>query len=293
MTRHTISEIKRKKIQILLAEDYPTNQMIAIKHLTGSGFGVTLAKNGQQAVDLFKKRQFDLILMDIQMPLKDGYEATAMIREQEKASKQMLTQHNPKKTTTFNRTPVIAMTAHAIKGYKEKCLAADMDDYIVKPLKKKDLIAMVEKCTIHNKTRLVKPGPKKALLNPSALPDNSHSDDPLNYEKALDEFANDKKFFMEVVNEFIYNVETQLPKIKKAVEEQDFLTLKNQAHSIKGGAANLTAMNLSKIAAALERSGKSADISRSSILLKELEKQFTLLKNFISRLKSHDNSILL
>ncbi|MCK5348612.1 MAG: response regulator, partial [Desulfobacula sp.] len=112
LTRHTISETKREKTQILLAEDYPTNQVIAIKHLTNSGFQVTLAENGQQAVDLFKKRQFDLILMDIQMPLKDGYEATRLIREQENTSKHILEQNNPKKTIAFKRTPVIAMTAH-------------------------------------------------------------------------------------------------------------------------------------------------------------------------------------
>ena len=292
LTRHTISETKREKTQILLAEDYPTNQVIAIKHLTNSGFQVTLAENGQQAVDLFKKRQFDLILMDIQMPLKDGYEATRLIREQENASKHILKQNNPKKPIVFKRTPVIAMTAHAIKGYRQKCIDADMDDYIAKPLRKKDLIALVEKWTTQNKKAVIEPETCETSVNPSTPQSGNSPADPLDLEKALYEFENDGEFFMEVLDEFIRAVENQIPKIKQAIIDQDFLTIKNEAHAIKGGSANLTALDLSNIAAALEQSGKSNDIKSYSILLQNLDKEFVRLKNFANQVKSHDKSIL-
>ncbi|MCP4022733.1 MAG: response regulator, partial [Desulfobacteraceae bacterium] len=92
ITKHTISEIGRQKIQVLLAEDYPTNQQIVIRHLTNHGYQVSLAENGQQAVDLFKNKQFNLVLMDIQMPILDGYQATCLIREHEKKSKALFLQ---------------------------------------------------------------------------------------------------------------------------------------------------------------------------------------------------------
>ena len=152
MTRHRISEISRAKAEILLAEDYPTNQQIALRHLTGAGYRVTLAEDGQQAVDLFKTKQFDLILMDIQMPLMDGYEATRLIREQEKTAELVVARNNPQNPIKIRRTPIIAMTAHAIKGYREKCIEADMDDYMTKPFKKTDMIAMVEKWVAQKKS---------------------------------------------------------------------------------------------------------------------------------------------
>ncbi|MBU1342967.1 MAG: PAS domain S-box protein, partial [Proteobacteria bacterium] len=284
LTKHTISETKRRKLQILLAEDYPTNQLIAIKHLTASGFQVILAENGQQAVDFFKKRQFDLILMDIQMPLVDGYEATRLIREQEKIKTQILLQNNPGETPTIKRTPIIAMTAHAIKGYKKKCIAADMDDYITKPFAKKDLIALVEKWTIQNKKTVIKPEVKETEFSSSPSRNENDPAAPLDLEKALDEFENDKEFFMEVLNGFIHNVESQIPKVEQAIEKQDFSTIQKEAHAIKGGSANLTAMAISKAAHALEASSKSNDTNLSSALLENLKKEFIHLKTYATHL---------
>jgi len=130
---------------------------VALRHLSRAGYQVDLAENGQQAVEAYKRKHYDLILMDIQMPVMDGYEATKEIRKLERS---LVNDHsslakdntNDKWQMTNNRSaashiPIIAMTAHAIEGYRERCLEAGMEDYIAKPLRKKDLLAMVEKWT--------------------------------------------------------------------------------------------------------------------------------------------------
>ena len=138
VTRHSVAEDFRKDVQILLVEDYPTNQQIATRHLIKGGYQVDLAEDGMQAVEAYKRKVYNLILMDIQMPIMDGYTATQEIREVEARNLE---------PSTIQRIPIIAMTAHAIKGYREKCLEAGMDDYIAKPLRRKELLAMAEKWT--------------------------------------------------------------------------------------------------------------------------------------------------
>ncbi len=117
-------------IRILLADDNPDGQKLARKFLENAGYVVDTADNGRKVVDAFSKYSYDLILMDIQMPQMDGFEATKHIRSLEKGDR---------------RTPVIALTAHAMKGYREKCLKNDMDDYVTKPLNRKVLLDTVDK----------------------------------------------------------------------------------------------------------------------------------------------------
>jgi CheY-like chemotaxis protein len=138
----TEEEKPQKEIEILLAEDYPTNQQVALRHLHSAGYNVDLAENGLEAVNAFQKKEYDLILMDLQMPVMDGYEATGKIRELEmslnKGSDNEISAERKK-------VPIVAMTAHAIKGIKEKCLETGMDDYITKPLRKTEFLSFVGK----------------------------------------------------------------------------------------------------------------------------------------------------
>jgi CheY-like chemotaxis protein len=117
-------------LHILLAEDNPVNQKVTVRALERRGHRVLLAQNGREAVTLASQEHFDLILMDIQMPGMDGYEATAAIREMERA--------------TGSHAPIVAITAHAMKTDQERCLAAGMDDYISKPIHLNELIQKVE-----------------------------------------------------------------------------------------------------------------------------------------------------
>ncbi len=129
ITRHTIEEARRR-YSILLAEDNPVNQMLARKLLEKRGHGVVVASNGAEAVRIYEKRRFDLVLMDVQMPEIDGLEATHRIREMEK--------------TSGVHTPIVAMTAHAMAQDRERCLAAGMDDYVSKPIRPEALFDTIE-----------------------------------------------------------------------------------------------------------------------------------------------------
>ncbi len=267
--RPAIAENLINTEHILVAEDYPTNQKIIMKYLSAAGFKVSLAENGSQAVDLFKEKQFDLILMDIQMPEMDGCEATGLIRSLEGKMA------GPG-DAAYSKIPIIAMTAHAIKGYREKCLAAGMDDYMTKPLRKAQVLEMVGKW-IDN----------KPLGNSDAMSERSEQNrdpDIFDAQKALDEFEGDDEFLREVLDEFFEILVTQLTEIKTALEENDTSTIARHAHAIKGGAANLTADRLSQIAHDLELMGKSGSIDGGDRIFEQLEKEIKRLKNRVAAL---------
>ncbi|MFA5905580.1 MAG: response regulator [Desulfobacula sp.] len=271
VTKHSIADEQRKTLWILLVEDYPTNQRIAEKNITRAGFNMILARNGKEAVDIFKTRKFDLILMDIQMPVMDGYEASRKIRDLEKQWAGL--------DTVLNRIPIIAMTAHAVSGIRDKCFQAGMDDYISKPLRRDDLIAMVDKWTLSKAGRLdilpeTNPRPAGGKIKPGA-------DEPIDIEIALKEFENDQAFFTEVLDEFIRTVGEQVPKIRQAIASKDADTLKQEAHSIKGGAANLTAYELSKAAGSLEDMGKNNHFENDRAAFEIFEKAYLRLKNYV------------
>jgi PAS domain S-box-containing protein len=130
VTRHSLRE-KSNHLRILLVEDNAVNQVLAVRLLEKRGHKVTVAGNGKQALAALEKGSFDLVLMDVQMPEMDGFEATAAIREKEKAS--------------GNHLPVVAMTAHAMVGDKERCLEAGMDDYITKPIRGEELSELLKR----------------------------------------------------------------------------------------------------------------------------------------------------
>ena len=117
-------------LRILLAEDNVVNQKVAARVLERRGHSVTVASNGAEAVNLYGRDKFDVILMDIQMPEMNGYEATAAIRDHER--------------TTGAHIPIIALTAHAMAGDRDRCLAAGMDDYVSKPIHLEELLQKVE-----------------------------------------------------------------------------------------------------------------------------------------------------
>uniref|UniRef100_UPI00336AED35 histidine kinase n=1 Tax=Thermochaetoides thermophila TaxID=209285 RepID=UPI00336AED35 len=123
-----------RSFEILLAEDNAVNQRLAVKILEKYHHVVTVVGNGEEAVEAVKRKKFDVILMDVQMPVMGGFEATAKIREYEAS------------LPTPQRTPIIALTAHAMMGDREKCLEAQMDEYLSKPLQQANLIQTILKC---------------------------------------------------------------------------------------------------------------------------------------------------
>jgi CheY-like chemotaxis protein len=130
VTRHSIRE-SRRHLRVLLAEDNTVNQMLAVRLLQRRGHTVTVAGNGKEALAALEKQPFDIILMDVQMPEMDGLQTTAAIRASE--------------TETGKHIPIIAITAHAMLGDKERCLDAGMDAYVSKPLQVEDLFDAIQK----------------------------------------------------------------------------------------------------------------------------------------------------
>ena len=306
VTRHTKAEDDRKGARILLAEDYPANQVVAMGHLHSAGYQVDLAENGQLAVDAFKRKKYDLILMDIQMPVMDGYQATNAIRNLENELNKIGNKKDPGKP---ERIPIIAMTAHAIKGCEEKCLEAGMDDYLTKPLRRKVFLNIIDKwnkriddCRLTErsgdpdfsgtmvdcKDETAKPQSVKTVNHQSSIVNrqssiiNHQSKDvaPMNFEMVLDDFEGDRELLVEAMDLFLESVRNQIGALRRAISDNDAELVRREAHSIKGGAANLTANELSGIAFELENIGASDTLEASTVILERLEKEFYRLDAF-------------
>ena len=259
------SAINHANKLILLVEDYPTNQQIALRYLVDAGYKVDIAENGLQAISAFKQQHYDLILMDIQMPQMDGYEATKIIREIESTQKQ--------------RTPILAMTAHAAADYKDRCLEADMDDYISKPIRKERFINQI-KTWLQGEASVA---PELLFMNDiDAFEDTSI----LNYSNALQAFLDDNDFLQEVIDGYMGNLESQLPLIEEAIGNKDMTTVWTEAHSIKGGSYNLCANRIAQIATLLEKAGKQDNVSECNACFTTLKNEFQDFKQYITANKA-------
>ena len=309
VTRHGAVGEGSNRGQILLADDYSTNQQVAMRHLCWAGYNVDLVDNGQQAVDACAKKPYDLILMDLEMPMMDGYEAARRIRELGPGSKISGPDIVYTKTGKSHSSPaevgqdpgsgnhhipIIAMTAHATKEYTKRCLDIGMDDCLIKPVTKKELLTMVDKWISH----VSGPGPGTPNLQPAITShqgegvgdQESGGDVPINFERAIREFDGDKEFLMEVLSGFLENVTAQIGIIRSAISSGNAEIIQKEAHSIKGGSLNLTANALSIIAIELENIGKSGHLERGLEVLKRLEKEARRLAAYSrDRQNTHKN----
>ncbi len=244
-------------IRILMAEDNPVNRKLAITILTKAGFTVEAAVNGKQALAALEKNHYDILLMDVQMPEMDGFEATAIIR----ASK-----------TPYANMPILAMTAHAMQGDREKCLKAGMNDYLTKPIQPKTLIETI--FTWVNKS-------KECPMSTQTLDPTKPS--PVNIEAALERCGGDREFLDEMLNEFLEFSRTQIVQLTEAIEKSDLPVMTREAHSIKGAAANLGIDDLSKTALELELLGKQEQLEGAKDLLDKLNEQINILNVFVKQ----------
>jgi len=262
-------------INILLAEDYEPNRLIVKHYLKNYPIQVSVAENGAAALEKFSPGRFDLILMDVNMPVMDGYVATQEIRKIETQYPQQSSIIN--RQSTIQRVPVIAITAHSGEDCREKCLSEGMDDYLVKPLKKKDLLTMLAKWT----RGIGGIDDCRSMIDDDAAPrGNNESEAPMGYERALEEFEGDEDFLMEVIEGFLENVSAQIVTMRQAISDGDAEAVRREAHAIKGGAANLTAEKLSGIAFELENIGVSGVLGKGIEVIDKLEQEFHRLKAF-------------
>jgi signal transduction histidine kinase/CheY-like chemotaxis protein len=218
--------VDRKKERILLAEDNLANQKVALRFLEKLGYGADVAMNGREACTAAEKITYDLIFMDCQMPEMDGYQATAAIRKQEGSSR---------------HTPIVALTAHALEGEREKCLAAGMDDYLCKPLTREGLKLIVE--------RWLTPLEKAALVDEQRWLDISDdSPEALNH----------------LMGVFVKQMEENLVRLTAALATHDADTIRMTAHGARGSALNFGIIGMTASLEALEKIGESGLLKEAS-----------------------------
>jgi signal transduction histidine kinase/DNA-binding response OmpR family regulator len=243
-----------RALRVLLAEDNPTNRELALRILEKRGHHVLVATNGQEALDLWERDPVDAILMDVQMPVMGGLEATRLIREREAA--------------TGAHVRIVAMTAHAMKGDRERCLAAGMDDYISKPLDRQRLLAIVEGNTT------------AAVAVFEAQTPNTACD----CAAFIARVGGDASLAREMATVFVADAGRMLSGINAAVDGQDAAALREAAHALKGAAGNFNAHAVVSAALELENIGKAGEMDRArpvaANLSTELERLVGELREF-------------
>jgi len=245
------SDVPDRRLQVLIAEDNAVNQRLAATLLERRGHKVRIASNGREAVAALEQHSFDVVLMDVQMPEMGGFEATAVIRERERS--------------TGAHIPIVAMTAHAMKGDRERCLAAGMDDYLTKPLDSRQLCAAVERA---------------AGLQAAPEADNHHASLS---DRVLARVGGDHELLADISRLFIEDAPRHLDAIRAALDRSDGDALARAAHALKGAAANFEHDRLVDAARVMEETGRASRFSDGEAQWRELS---TAASDLISLLQA-------
>jgi len=270
ITRHALrSHRGREKHWILLAEDNVVNQKVAHKTLERLGYRVDIVGDGRAAVEAWKSGRYDLILMDCQMPELDGYAATREIRRLQGA----------------RHIPIVALTAHAMKGAAEECTSAGMDDYLTKPIDRDRLEACLERF-LGLAAQVAAAAQAQTNEVPVNMNDNKAADNgsPVNWRQLLAAFDGDEMFAREVAALFIVSGTNSLDEIARALAGGDLQRLGAKAHEVKGASANLLAVAASTAAARLEAAAKTGDVDQVPQLERELREEMARTIEYLKQL---------
>ncbi|HXG47494.1 MAG TPA: response regulator [Methylomirabilota bacterium] len=253
-----------RPLRILLAEDNPVNQRLALRILEKWGHTVVVAGNGRKAVDLYQRQPFELILMDVQMPEMSGFEATAAIRQLERDS--------------GRHVPIIAMTAHAMEGDRDRCLQGGMDGYVTKPIDQKLLFEAIESLAppadqAPPATVGAPASPPAATLPPGPATDLAVFDATV----ALNRVEGDVELLKEVAGLFFQDGPTLMQTIRNAIGRGDAKALERAAHTLKGSVGNFGARTAQEMARQLEQMGRDGDFANAQTLCDQLDHQLVVI----------------
>jgi len=241
----------KDRLRVLVADDNPANRLLAARILEKRGHAVCQAADGREALAMAEREKLDVVVMDAQMPEMDGLQATREIRALEK--------------TTQSHLPIIALTASAMSGDRERCLAAGMDGYISKPINAQELLTLVE--ALGSQTRLAK-------LSDQRLPEpGAHFD----FRTALARLEGDVEIFKEQVVFFLRDAPSLLAGLQEALAAGDADRLRTTAHRLKGLAAAFDAQAVTERASDLEQRGQRHDLQDATVVLKQLEEALNQL----------------
>jgi CheY-like chemotaxis protein/HPt (histidine-containing phosphotransfer) domain-containing protein len=251
ITRHTLKEAARGKCKILVVEDNIVNQKLVVRLLEKARYRCDVAANGLEAVEALSRIPYDLVFMDCHMPEMDGYKATAEIRRREGNSR---------------HTPIVAMTARALKGDRERCLEAGMDDYISKPMRIEAIQAVLD---------------KYIPSEPSLLPP-SHSETPaIDLKRLRDLSGGDVEFERDILMLLLSDTDERIAELESALRDQDALLVRRIAHTIKGASANAGAKKLGKIAYEIEKIGAHGGLDQAPDTLTHLKSELERVRSYL------------
>jgi CheY-like chemotaxis protein/HPt (histidine-containing phosphotransfer) domain-containing protein len=305
--------VKRRNLKILVVEDNAINQKVVINQLKQLGYLADCAGNGQEALDILAKKEYDIVLMDCQMPVLDGYGATVVLRKREGADR---------------HTVVIAMTANAMKGDRERCLASGMDDYLSKPVDMMALGAALEGWQKSMLSRLEGLSRAKEPVEPSgglsqgkepvelsgarsqadsrlsrqegrsqAEPGNERSGmlasskssaisyvagELMDLKRLNDVSGGDVEFQRELLEAFVADAVAKLAMIKQALESNNCQTIVAQAHQLKGASGNVGVPSMQATAKTLEMQAREQNLQGADVLVASLENTLELVEVFMA-----------
>jgi two-component system sensor histidine kinase/response regulator len=251
-------------LRVLLAEDNLVNQKLACAILEKQGHNVTVAGNGRQAVSLYQMHSYDLVLMDVQMPEVDGFQATREIRKLQ--------------TRSGQRIPIVALTAHASAADRQKCLAAGMDEYLAKPIRSRELCEVIEKQTGRPSGSSLSSGPSRK--------DNG----PIDWAHAFETVGGDRNLLEDLIKVFLKDQSRMLASIEAAVERNDEKDLRLNAHSIKGALTHLGGRESVAQAEELEMMAQSEDLSEAKTVLERFRDSLSEVTNEMRQFLTRPNS---
>jgi two-component system, sensor histidine kinase and response regulator len=255
-------ENQASSLRILLAEDNPVNQKVAVMQLRKLGYTVDAVSNGFEVLQVLEKFSYPIVLMDCQMPGMDGYEVTAEIRRRE--------QNNSSGTT------IIAMTAHALAGEREKCLAAGMNDYLSKPVKPNELEAMLDRWRMTSESASAlseanAPVTLTDVLDPAVLESFRH----LQREGS-------PSLVNELIELYLNDTQLRLAELRLAVYVRDLPSLRRTIHSLKGGSGNLGVWRMSALCSDFEATLHDGELTGAGSVLEQLESEFERVRRALS-----------
>jgi signal transduction histidine kinase/DNA-binding NarL/FixJ family response regulator/HPt (histidine-containing phosphotransfer) domain-containing protein len=261
-------------VRILLVEDVVPNQKVALRYLHKFGCKTDIAASGKEALNMLKTGLYDIILMDIQMPEMDGIEATKIIRAS-------------RFENISNDIPIIAMTAHAMKGDKESFIESGMNDYVSKPFKEHELFSAIY--------RNIKPGKendnRKNELETDHIidEDDAHKTERIiDYDGLVNSYDNDKDFVDSLISDIVLESKNRINKITRAIKDNNLQEILLHAHSIKSVSGSIYANNLSHAAYTLELAARKEQTENIESLLFELKSQFDQIVDYFNTLKMAD-----
>jgi CheY-like chemotaxis protein/HPt (histidine-containing phosphotransfer) domain-containing protein len=223
---------QRLPLRILLAEDNAVNQKLALRLLSQMGYRADVAGNGLEAIQALERQAYDVILMDVQMPEMDGLEASRQICGRWSAGQ---------------RPRIIAMTANAMQGDREMCLAAGMDDYLSKPIRVSELVAAL------TKSAPIKPAGGETVSDSAVI-------DPDAFDELVASTGGEAAFIGELIDTYLTDAPALFAQMRSALAAADAETFRRAAHSLKSNSASLGALTLSALAKDLEMMGKAANL---------------------------------